>query len=242
MKIQSNLLLFFLVFYMTNAVSQNKQQNVVDKQRIMDLLEKSKKVYEGSEAFKFNMDYKLFTSYKSNTITETYIGVLIKRRTDSYSRIGKTEFVHLGNDFIKIDNESGLIQLSKNQEATSTVYNLKEMVSNFSVFELASEGNYWVCTLTGPEITFVPYGKAVIYISKTDYTISRQILYLLKINAYKDKDGKIKKAYPRMEINFSDFTTKAIDFGSVFKKENYIREIKNKYVPATKYAKYKIVD
>lgn len=238
----SNFILIFSIFYAAICFGQKDGLEVTAKQQVIALLEKSQKAYDGTTSFTFNMDYKLFTTYNSNTVSETYSGIFIKRKQDSYSRIGKTEFVHLDNDLIKIDNESGLIQFSKNQGLVNQAYNLKQMVSHFSVFELASEGNYWVCTLTGPEITFVPYGKVVAYIHKTDFTFSRQVLYLLKANAYKDKNGTLKRSYPRLEIRFSDYTTHPTYDPSVFRKDNYIREFQKRYVPAKKYAKYKIVD
>jgi len=241
MRLQFKIPVALFLLFTTLMVSG---QGSNDKKKIMDLFLKSQKVYENNTVFKLDLNYKLFTTYKSNAVSETYDGVLFKNGEEYYSKIASTEFIKIGSISLKIDNASKLIELSSENSKIqlNDLYDLNSMVSNFDVFELTSNADFWICSLTAPRITFVPYGKVVIHIHKTKHTISKQVLYLLTQNKYKNKDGKIVMDYPRLEINFSNFTTAPIDFKSRFDKETYLVQRNKKYYPAGSYKNYKIVD
>lgn len=208
----------------------------------MELFTKSKKVYEDTNLFRMNMSYQLYPTYKSNVVTEKYEGLILKKDKNFYSKIGNTEFVNLKEEVVKIDNESKLIQYSQKAEEQPLTYDLTGFMSNFNVFELSSSGNYWVCTLTSPEITFVPYGKIIVTIHKTNFTIGKQILYLLVESKYKTKSGKIETDYPRLEIAFSNFETKGVEVGTKFIMDTYIVQKNKKITPSKNYKNYTVVN
>lgn len=215
-----------------------------DRKAITDLFTKSQKVYVNAENFKFSTAYKLFNTYKSTTVAEKYEGIVFKQKDDFYSKIGTTEFVKLNEDYIKIDHASKLMQIGKvdREDAGSQSYDLTALLSNFTVFELTETADYFICKLTAPAITFVPYSKVIVYINKKSYMMSKQILYMLKKINYKDAKGQIQESFPRLEIAFSDFQTQNIEWGTKFSQKSYIAKKNNKTVPSNNYKDYKIVD
>jgi len=69
--------------------------------------------------------------------------------------------------YIKVDNEARLMQVSTGEIPDPVeAYNVRALMSHFNVFSLTSTADQFICTMTGPELTMVPYGKAVIYINK----------------------------------------------------------------------------
>lgn len=241
MKIFKFISVLFLVFFSSSIVVGQNQNN---KDKIINLFLKSQKVYEENTEHQFKMTFKLFTTYKSNVVSESYSGVVVRDNSNFYSKIGTTEYVKLKKKFIKVDNESKLININQKEENFSyrELFNLDKMLNNFDVYDLKSDSEFWICTLTSPAITFIPYGKVIIYISKKDFTLAKQIIYILKSNGYKDKTGKIQKDYPRLEINYSDFKTSNTGFQEKLKLEHFIKIHKNFYTPSGSYLQYKIVD
>lgn len=214
------------------------------KEKIVALFSKSQQVYEDNNAFKLNISYQLYPNYKTSKASEQYNGIILKKNKDFYSKIHLTEFLNLSGQYLKIDNEEKLIQVSKDTDnKVDQVYNLTNLVANFKTFEIISEGNYWVCTMTAPAITFVPYSKARIYINKKDHTIHKQVLYYLTKNKYKGSKGELLSDYPRLEIVLSNFETIGLDMDSRFKLDNYIIiSGPSKPIPSKSYKGYKIVD
>lgn len=232
---------FTVLFLFFSAMVLGQEKG--DRKKISDIFSKSKKCYENAVEFKLNTEYKLFPTYKSTVVSEKYTGVVYRKTQNMYAKIDKTEFITAGNTNIKIDNESKLMQFdNEGGENTERPYDISNLLSNFEVFELTEDSTNYICTMTGPAITMVPYGKAIIYISKTDYSISRQILYLLTQGTYINSKGKQVNDFPRLEIIFSGFQTKNIDFGNKFEVSNYITKNKNKTLPSTRYKDYTIID
>lgn len=221
-------------------------QHKSEKEKIANLFAQSQKVYEQSAVFKMNMAYKFFPSYKTGIPSQKYEGVFFKKDSDYYSKINKTEFLKIKEDYIKIDHGSKLAEIKKmvSTEGVGEVYDLSKFMTNFTTFKLSSEGDSWVCTMTAPAITFVPYAKVIVFIDKKKLTISKQVLYFLTKNEYTDNQGKKVSDYPRMEILFTSFENKNVELGSKFKWDNYIEKKGKKNSLAKKYTDkgYKIVD
>ncbi len=236
MKIKYKIICALLLF--SNIVSAQKTS---DEEKIKELFLKCQKKYETQKSFALDINYKLFTNYKSTTISEEYNGRIIKKGEDYYSKIDLTEFIKLKDVYIKIDNEAKLIQIENDSEIPDQVYNLTNLLANFTVFELTSTADHWICTMKGPEITFVPYGKAIVYISKKDNAITKQILFLLQKSSFTDSKGKKSVDFPRLEIILSSPKAK-VEEGLKFDIKNYFFKKNNTIVPAKQYKNYKIVD
>jgi hypothetical protein len=213
-----------------------------EKDKIIDLFQKTQKVYESSNTMQINMDYNLYSSYTTNKIYEKTNGLYLKENEQNYTKIGDTEIINLNSYFIKIDHSTKLMNCTKkSKKKSSLIVDLKSYALNYSVFNLASEGNNWLCTLTTPEFSQVPYTKIVVYINKKNLTIHKQVMFMITTKKFKI-NGKNKEDFPRLEIIFSSQKTKDISFGNKFKLENYIVKDKNKINTSKEYKAFKIIE
>ncbi|MGK4569022.1 hypothetical protein [Flavobacterium sp. 3HN19-14] len=232
--------LTFLLMLICSAFAAAQKD---DRKEMEGLFSKTQKVYENANSFKLATSYKLYPTYRSNTVCESYAGILFRNKEDFYCKIDKTEFIKIADTYIKVDNESKRMQLS-NEKAPDPIeaYNIRALMSHFRDFSMTSTPDQFICTMTCPELTLVPYGKAIIYINKKDLTIDRQVMYMLNLNAYKNSKGKNVTDYPRLEILFSEFDSQAAIPAVKFKLETYIRKSKQVPIPAKEYKNYQIVD
>ena len=231
--------LYFLMFF-GHAMAQAGG----DREKVSALFLKVQKAYEKNTAFNFRLDYKLFATYTSAKVTEQYGGIFVRNGVSSYTKIGMTEFLRTAAVSIKVDNESKLMQVSRaaEQAAGDAPYNLSAFLNNFKKFEIRSEGNIWVCILTGPEVSLIPYGKVIVHVAMKDYRILKQEFYLLQANSYSNEKGQKKTAYPRLEISFSGFQVGSGNFDAVFKPDYFFRQKNKSLFPSKNYTGYKIVD
>lgn len=233
--------LLFLIFIVACCSFTTKSNTDENKEKVVALLKKSKHYYEKLHEYKFNTSYDLYAN-NSNKAIESYSGFFVKKNTNYYSKIGQTEFIVTSDRTIKIDNESKLIQHFKGESTQENrLYDLVKYCDNFGTFDLSSTEKYWICTLNSREVTFVPYSKVIIYLSKKDYSIVKQELFLISQITTKDAKGKEVYSYPKLQITFSDFKIEEqkLDY---FKTSNYIEYKKGRYHPVKKYSSYQIVD
>lgn len=232
-------LLSILIFTISIAFSQEG-----DKKRITDIFNKTAQVYNSASIFQSSMKYSLYPTYTSKNSSEQYSGIAIKKDKEYYSKIGETEIISLSSCQIKVDNESKLMQYIKSEKQTkeNSVVEIKSYLTNFSTYAISSNEKEWICTLSTPSFSMIPYTKVVVHINKENYTISKQIFFLITTQKYKTKEGVIKEDYPRVEIVFNEFKTKDVIIGSLFSIQNYLSIDKNKVSPSNKYKGYKIVE
>ena len=214
-----------------------------DKKAVLDLLAKSKAMYDNMAEYQMESNYALFTTYTSNNITENYKGIFIKKGKQSYMKINRTEFVNLDNQSLHIDNESKLIDYKNNAGKKDAIYDFYQFVNKFSKYTKQEEGNLIKCTLTSPDITFVPYSKIEIYLNSQTLEITKQVFYLLLTSEYKDNSGKTKKDYPRLEVHFNNQTKElSPQYKTKFSLASYLTVNGAKYVLSKEYQGYTIIN
>jgi hypothetical protein len=121
-------------------------------------------------------------------------------------------------------------------------YDLTNFCRNFTSFSLTSTKDLWICSLTAPKVTFVPYSRVVVFLSKKDYRIVKQVLYLLKTVKYKDSKGNVKTDFPRIEIEFSNFSYNIDNVIGKLTASNYFQVRGNEVLTSKRYTGYKIVE
>ncbi|PZO26638.1 MAG: hypothetical protein DCF13_13475 [Flavobacteriaceae bacterium] len=215
-----------------------------DKFKVLDLLAKSKKAYETKKNLVIKTTYNFYNSFSSKKPSETYFGLFLKGDGEYYSKIGSTELINLKDCNIVIDNELKKI-VSNSPIDNSSIdksYDLTSFCNNFSMFSLSSTNDNWICTMTAPEITFVPYSKIIVYINKSTHLISKQVMYYLNAIKYKDSKGKIKQDFPKIIIDFRSHSFELGGEKDRLKKGYYLNTNKGQITPSNKYIGYKLID
>ena len=214
---------------------------------VLDVLEKSLKSNEQLNTLYCNLDYKYFPTYKTKKATANYKGLLIKNNLDSFLKIKETVFItsHSSKTTLKINKVQKVISVSDNLEEANTMdylTNLKTIINQFETKDLIDNTDSWMCVLTAPQMSQLPYSRVELYINKSDYMVTNQILYISAQFPYLDDNGKEVMANPRLEISVTDYKTSIspkqkglIEIG------NYIIKNKAKITPVKVYENYKIL-
>lgn len=217
--------------------AQNKEAD------IKTILDKVAKVYS-TPNYSFNMKYELFKNSTESTVKEYYTGKTIKEGDQYYSKIHNTETIQLSNRFLKINHDEKAILYS--EEALPTNTNpLAEIATLFNYFDktnIKEESHVYICEFIAKERSVLPYSKAILFINKLDYTILKQVLYLASQNSTTDKDGNVKLSNPRLEISFSNFSTKDTNTSQVFSLVKYVTINKDIVKPSSKLMAYQVIN
>lgn len=232
-KISNIILILFVFFHSKSIFSQ-------DEKKVNEILSKSESVYKVNKNLSLSLNYKLYTTYSSNVVSEGYNGRLLIQNESTYIKIHNTEFLQNPAISLKINHDQKMMIVfnmpEKNIELNPT--NLTSLLKSFKTRKVIDKGNYWVCTLQTGKYTQMIYGKVELHINKKTHKITKQILYFLEKAMYKDSKGNEKYDYPRLEIVISDIEVSESEKKSAFDIKTYITKEGNKILPSKKYSNY----
>lgn len=235
-------ILIFIVSMICWSWTTTKIQ-VSDKETIKRLILQSKAAYEEKNVYNMGLTYTLYNTPTSNEFSERYSGVSVKNGSNLYSKIDKTEFIQINKTYIKIDNESKLVSILENTNFNKSPFeDLASILKHYDKFDIHEDTKQWICTLTAPEVTFTPYGKIIIYISKKDYTIKQQDFFLLHRNEFKDKSGKIQTSNPRLVVKVDYMNEDLKNYIEKLTLTNYFSKQEGKIKLSKQYQQYQIID
>lgn len=230
--VHTTLILFILLF--SNCIYSQ------DEKRVTEILSKSESIYKTSKNLAINMNYKLYTSYLSNKISESYNGKMFSQNKSTYIKIHNTEFLQTETLSLKINHDQKMLVVFKNSVDNSNMnpMNITGFLKNFKSKKIIDKGTYWICTLQTGKYTQMMYGKVELYINKKNYKIEKQILYLLEKAMFKDSKGIEKYDFPRLEITINDLDINEVDKKTAFDIKTYIIKEGNQIKPSKKYSNY----
>ncbi|MCO6175371.1 hypothetical protein NHF50_09980 [Flavobacterium sp. NRK F10] len=209
--------------------------------KIAEILSKSNEQYQKKESLAVSLSYKLYSTYSSNFVTESYEGITVNSNKDNYIRIHNTEFINTSKLALKINHDQKLVLLIPSSSVPqNSPLNVEDYIKYFKTKKLQSIGNEWIIEFQTSTLTQLPYGKVKIYIEKGTYKIKKQVLYLLEKVPYKEK-GVEKTNTPRLEIVFSEKKLSEAEVKSLFNIDNIVLKEGESYKLARKYIDYKLL-
>lgn len=225
-----------LIFFLNAAFVYSQ-----DESKIAVIVNKSNSSYTKKSNIAVALDYNLFQNYSSKKIIQSYKGISVSSKNLNYLKIYKTEFINTKDLSFKInhDQKTALINISdKSGELnTQNPLDLKVFLKHFKKKTLKSENNNWVIELETTKLTQLPYGKVKIFINKSDYSIQKQVLYLLNGLSKENKETKS----PRLEINFKNLTKTDLEINSLVDLNRFLVKEANTYKLKKEYAHYKLL-
>ena len=181
----------------------------VNGQTASSILTKSQEHYKTSE-YTMDIHYKMFGDYASTESLEDYKAQLIKNNTLMYYKVYQTIYVYDAGtkQGLKLEEAAKTIEVANDSESqiNDSLLDIGKFLNHFKDQKVTEIGDTYICTLTTGGITQLPYGKVEIHVNKTDFTITKQVLYFLTKYPYKTTSGELKKGYPRMEIDIANFS------------------------------------
>ncbi len=200
-----------------NSYGQQKKLSVDEVIRTAeDVLKKRKQV-------SYNTKYTLYSDYSTKEIYEQYKGVFLKKNNVCYVKIKNTEFIAYDNYGLKINNDEKAIQIRNAANAAFEESPLS-VTAYLKVFEnrtIKNDKDFYICELKPGKISQVMLSKVIIYIKKSDLSITKQLLYYVEKMETKDKNGKKIYTTPRLEITFSNRIIDNKKDDLLIKRDNY---------------------
>jgi hypothetical protein len=195
--INKNYILLFAIFCFLNAS--------VYAQNVLDILHKSDQFYQTNNLYEIKMTYNVFRGFTGSKVTETYEGFVQKKYKYSKTSMLDSDIVQYDKSVLIIDNQEKLISYEKFVDGRSyTPIILEIFEKDFKKTKVTDKGSFWYCEMiNSQEVTQIPYGKVVFHINKTDYQITKQVLYFNSQIPFNVQGNKIEMDYGRIEIDLS---------------------------------------
>lgn len=222
---------FFIPF------AHGKQQKLSATQ----ILNKTIEAYKSKSDLSYNSNYSLFKDYKTKIAYEQYYGVVLRKKGVNYVKIKNTEFVSFSDYGLKINHDQKAVLMEKGKtEPKESPMSIEAYTKDFTAKLLPSDGNYYICELSPPKVSQIMLHKVLLYINKTDYSISKQVLYLVEQIETVGTKGKTEYSVPRLEISYSKREKNEARDNALLTKANYFTQKGGQIVLSKKISKYKL--
>ncbi len=188
---------FCALFLFSSSVFSQEKWSVVS------LFDKVEKQYQTRNYYSYVSDYKFYETNNSKKIVESYSGAIIKKDKVSYQMVNNIEFVDFGDYNVMVSQEEKIVQVSKIEKNDSPIA-LQSFLKVYPNRKISENKLFWICELSSKKLTQSPFEKVSIYISKKDFSISKQVFYVQGEQEYELNNKKIKLVNPRLEIVFTE--------------------------------------
>lgn len=208
-----------------------------------ELLKKVSSFYSKNQNLSFNTQYNLYLDYTTKNVYEQYRGMILKKNNVNYFKIKNTEFIAFKDYGLKISHEEKalIIEKSANTMQNSPLM-LYDYEKDFKSKIIESNQSFYVCELVpAAKVSQIMLSKVLIYIKKSDYTISKQVLYFIEKMESEDEKKRIKESIPRLEIVFTPRIKNEVKDNLLIKRDNYFTEKGNNIVISKRFSKYQII-
>lgn len=211
---------------------------------IDSILKKVQEVYNTNNSISLSVNYTLFKNEVSIHTEESFDGLIVKDRQNYYSKINNTEFIQLSDNYVKINHDEKAMLYAKgtSNSDSSSPLNISGFINFFKTADVTETSDLFVCELISKDITMLPYSKVVLHINKKDYSIKKQILYLIKPMSFANNDNEKEISNPRLEITFSELDSKKVIPNSLFNISNYVDVSKSDVKPSNKLETYQLIN
>ncbi|MAY21701.1 MAG: hypothetical protein CMC74_02875 [Flavobacteriaceae bacterium] len=217
--------IYLVVLFFFTAWESHAQKK--DSPTVEDLLQKTVLFYESQPTYSVDLTYRLFRDTISPKTIEEYGGLFQKQGKNTYLKIDQTEFLNNERASLKVnhDQKAMLFSSPKNeaQAISLSPLQIRQYLKSFSKKEVYSSKGAWVCKLSTPIFTQLPYGTIWIFINKKTYAIEKQRMELTAPKGYKDEKGNFTMHRKYLEIVFSNFS-ETLENSARLKLSNYVHQ------------------
>lgn len=226
---------FFLFIFFIISLKEASAQNVKE---LFKLVEQA---YNQHETFSVQTKYQLFKGNFRGELVESYGGVILKNQENYYQKVNTTEFIYTNDFSLQISHPEKTMLYLAESKMNLPIFQSDILFKNSTNAVQRSFGNYNSVHFYF-EDKISEFKEVVFKIHKQSHRIAQiEYYYAEKINMSKIENKKDFQQ-PCLRILFSDFTTKPAIESTLFKRETYFSNVKNKLVGTGNYKSYNILN
>ena len=209
-------------------------------QNLNSVMQKVNDVYVNNN-YHIKMDYTLYSNRDSNIKKDELKGEVIKSGDNYYTKMKETEMIFTNAFLLKISHSEKIILYSKLETSIQDLIHQNNpfmtFLEQFDDNTIEDNGNYYRCSFNKAKDLKNPYGKIVLNISKSDYSILKQT-YFFKNSVEKqfNKDA-IGTENERLEVVQKLFTKDVKKPTNLFSLDKYLTKIGENTYSTSNYIK-----
>ncbi|MBQ4820655.1 hypothetical protein [Aquimarina sp. MMG016] len=208
---------------------------------VKEVLSKTEEFYENQESYDVSVTYNMFRGLTGTNITESYQGSFAKDKDKYLMKVLGSEILQFNKGKLIINHKEKTIRYEKGASdnvSMTSLFNIDEFLTYYDKTKAQTKGNAIVCELVSTKKNFqLPYGKVVLYLNKSDYSITKQVLYFSSLIPFAE-DNKQVQDYGRLELEMTYQNQQK----STFSWEEYINiSSDNKATLQEKYKAYALL-
>ncbi len=194
-----------------------------DLEQMKNLFAQTEQYYQNAEQYSLSVSYEFFEDQNPQQAVESLSGRILKKAGNYYSKIGPTEFVYIGQSFLKINHQQKAVLYSAlAEEKALTPVELTSLIEHFEKAELRETSNSLICELKFKTNKIIPYEKMLIFLDPNSYAIQKQELHLLPGRSYPGQANRSKTVAGKLVIEFTPDLVQNTDT-DLFVLSNYLR-------------------
>jgi hypothetical protein len=203
------------------------------------LLEKVNQTYAENKDISYTTAYFIYKERNSKEVVDQYSGATINQGNIQYQRLNQSEYVNFGDCFVSIDHKEKKI-LVANQSRKKEISSVTSMLKLFDKSKLSQDKNYWICELASKG-NGNQYDKLIIYISKQDFSLHKQLFYIIGSQEIVKNKKNIMLKNPRMEILFTKKNQNTASDELMLSMSYYFKMKNKKVILSSRFKKYKLI-
>ncbi|WP_044397231.1 hypothetical protein [Lacinutrix sp. Hel_I_90] len=201
--------------------------------------------------YQVTLNYNLYKGIKGTKSYEQYSGLMAKYNTHTYQEIGAMVHLQMPKGFIKLNTEEKAMLVGLSSE---DVQPSLEAIDPDLIYSYYDKGTLEVTKTTyklsfsAKEYSSLPTSRIEFHLDKNTYQQSKVVIYYssLKDFSFYEKDHLEKKTdalvdFPRLEISYSDYSSKIKINKNYFSQDTYIKVTPNKISGVSQYKNFEII-
>lgn len=210
---------------------------------VKGVLENTAAYYTGKDNYRINMTFSLLQGFTGKKVTESYKGIMDKHGDYVKTVFQESEVHQFPKVQLTMDNVNKTATLSELSLDNNNPAQMASLLQYYTKSQkIVDGGKTWICELVAEHQMFsqLPYGKILLYVSKKDYRMVKQVFYFKHLVPFRDNDSKKSvRDQARLLIEFNH------DFKAMVERKELtdfmIREDNGNRL-TEKYASFQLID
>ena len=213
----------------------------VSQEKMLEVLDKLGSFYKITPTYKFDIIYYSYKGHKNLTPFESSIGFLVKSDKKIKSEVMGIETIQFDDLVIMIQRNENKVMITNKQEENDVI-KIDELKLGLKKVEQITK------SVLGNITTYYLNHRSYDAVYQTEIhlvnneRIEKIVFYFNKESEWQTESGEVRKAKPRLEIWYKNFSEKLMPSDVQFTIADYVQMQKNTIQLNQKYRGYQLLD